>query len=135
MIREQNHQINVEMKSSSKVYHISPVYLRSLRIEVSGGRRMRRERDNAYDGKDEVKGWTREQKEERYDILKESIQQEGFKEEFPVIIMLRRENNEDKLFEGHHRLNIAIELGLATIPVRFMEWEKEYNAKGNWVNK
>ena len=123
------------MKSSSKVYHMSPVYLRNLRVEVSGGRRMRRERDNAYDGKEEVKGWTREQKERRYDTLKESIRQEGFNEEFPIVIMLRRENNEDKLFEGHHRLNIAIELGLATIPVRFMEWEKEYNAKGNWVEK
>ena len=123
------------MKSSSKVYHISPVYLRNLRVEVSGGRRMRRERDNAYDGKDEVKGWTREQKERRYDTLKESIEKDGFNEEFPIVIMLRRENNEDKLFEGHHRLNIAIELGLATIPVRFMEWEKEYNAKGNWVEK
>ena len=122
-------------KSSSKVYHISPVYLRNLRVEVSGGRRMRRERDNAYDGKEEVQGWTREQKEAKYDTLKESIRQEGFNEEFPIIIMLRRENNEDKLFEGHHRLNIAIELGLAIIPVRFMEWEKEYNAKGNWVNK
>ena len=122
-------------KSSSKVYHISPIYLRNLRVEVSGGRRMRRERDNAYDGKDEVKGWTREQKERRYDTLKESIEKGGFKEEFPVIIMLRREGGEDKLFEGHHRLNITIELGLATIPVRFMEWEKEYNAKGNWVEK
>ena len=121
-------------KSSSKVYHISPIYLRNLRIEVSGGRRMRRERDNAYDGKEETLGWTREQKEERYDTLKESIK-EGFKEEFPIIIMLRREGGEDKLFEGHHRLNIAIELGLETIPVRFMEWQKEYNAKGNWVNK
>ena len=123
------------MTISSKVYHISPIYLRNLRVEVSGGRRMRRERDNAYDGKEEVQGWTREQKEERYDTLKESIEKEGFKEEFPIVIMLRRENNEDKLFEGHHRLNIAIELGLATVPVRFMEWQKEYNAKGRWVNK
>ena len=122
-------------KSSSKIYHISPIYLRNLRIEVSGGRRMRRERDNAYDGKEEVQGWTRKQKERRYDTLKESIEKEGFKEEFPIIIMLRRENNEDKLFEGHHRLNIAIELGLATVPVRFMEWQKEYNAKGRWVEK
>ena len=122
-------------RSSSKVYHISPVYLRNLRVEVSGGRRMRRERDNAYDGKEEVQGWTREQKEERYDTLKESIEKEGFNEEFPIVIMLRRENNEDKLFEGHHRLNIAIELGLATVPVRFMEWQKEYNAKGRWVDK
>ena len=96
---------------------------------------MRRERDNAYDGKDEVKGWTREQKEESYDTLKESIKQEGFKEECPIIIMLRREGGEHKLFEGHHRLNIAIELGLETVPVRFREWEKEYNAKGNWVDK
>ena len=126
---------NKIIKSSSKVYHISPIYLRNLRIEVSGGRRMRRERDNAYDGKEEVQGWTREQKEERYDTLKESIEKEGFNEEFPIVIMLRRENNEDKLFEGHHRLNIAIELGLATVPVRFMEWQKEYNAKGRWVEK
>ena len=126
---------NKIIKSSSKVYHISPIYLRNLRIEVSGGRRMRRERDNAYDGKEEVQGWTREQKEERYDTLKESIEKEGFNEEFPIVIMLRRENNEDKLFEGHHRLNIAIELGLATVPVRFMEWQKEYNAKGKWVDK
>ena len=122
-------------RSSSHVYYISPIHLRNLRVEVSGGRRRRRERDNAYDGKDEVRGWTRKQKEERYDTLKESIRKEGFKEEFPVIIMLRREGGQDKLFEGHHRLNIAIELGLTTIPVRFMEWEKEYNAKGIWVEK
>ena len=95
---------------------------------------MRRERDNAYDGKEEVQGWTREQKEERYDTLKESIEKDGFNEEFPILVMLRRENNADMIFEGHHRLNIAIELGLATVPVRFMEWQKEYNAKGNWVD-
>ena len=38
--------IEEQTKSSSKVYHISPLYLRNLRVEVSGGRRMRRERDN-----------------------------------------------------------------------------------------
>ena len=96
---------------------------------------MRRERDNAYDGKEEVQGWTREQKEERYDTLKESIEKDGFNEEFPIIIMLRRENNADMIFEGHHRLNIAIELEMPTVPVRFMEWQKEYNVKGRWVEK
>ena len=127
--------IDKTKSSSSNVYHISPIYLRNLRVEVSGGRRMRRERDNAYEGKEEVQGWTYEERVRRYDQLKESIEKEGFNEEFPIIIMLRREGGEDKLFEGHHRLNIAIELGLATVPVRFMEWEKEYNAKGNWVEK
>ena len=122
-------------RSSSHVYYISPIHLRNLRVEVSGGRRRRRERDNAYEGKEEVQGWTYEQRVERYDHLKESIKKNGFNEEYPLIIMLRREGGQDKLFEGHHRLNIAIELGLATVPVRFMEWQKEYNAKGNWVEK
>ena len=96
---------------------------------------MRRERDNAYDGKEEFIHLTREQKEERYDVLKESIDKDGFNEEFPILIMLRREGGEDQILEGHHRLNISIELGLETVPVRFIEWEKEYNAKGNWVDK
>ena len=94
-----------------------------------------RHRDNAYDGKEEFIHYSREQKEERYDVLKESIDKDGFNEEFPILIMLRRENNEDQIFEGHHRLNIAIELGLETVPVRFIEWQKEYNAKGRWVDK
>ena len=94
-----------------------------------------RHRDNAYDGKEETKHLTREQKEERYDTLYESIEKDGFNEEFPIVVMLRRENNVDQIFQGHHRLNIAIELGLETVPVRFIVWEKEYNAKGRWVDK
>ena len=123
------------MRSSSKVYHISPIYLRNLRVEVSGGRARRRTRDNAYEGKEEVQGWTYEQRVERYDTLYESIEKDGFNEQYPILIMLRRENNADQIFQGHHRLNIAIELGLATVPIRFIEWQKEYNAKGRWVEK
>ena len=104
-------------------------------MERIGAGGVGRHRDNAYDGKEETKDLTRRQKEERYDQLKESIKSHGFNEEYPILIMLRRENNEDQLLEGHHRLNIAIELGLETVPVRFIEWEKEYNVKGRWVNK
>ena len=84
---------------------------------------MRRDRDNAYDGHDEFAHLTREQKEVKYDTLKESIRHEGFKEEFPINIMLRRVNGnniEDHIFQGHHRLNIAIELEIPTVPVRFI---------------
>ena len=123
------------MKSSSEVYHISPLYLRNLGMERSGRGGIGRHRDNAYDGKEETSHLTRREKEERYDTLYESIEKDGFNEEFPILIMLRRENNDDKIFEGHHRLNIAIELGLETVPVRFIEWQKEYNAKGRWVDK
>ena len=123
------------MKSSSRVYHIAPLYLRNLGMERYGRGGVGRHRDNAYDGKEETKHLTKEQKEERYDTLYESIKVNGFNEEFPILIMLRRENNVDMIFEGHHRLNIAIELELETVPVRFIEWQKEYNAKGKWVDK
>ena len=119
-------------RSSSRVYHIAPLYLRNLGMERYGRGGVGRHRDNAYDGKEETKHLTRE---ERYDTLYESIKMDGFNEEFPILIMLRRENNVDMIFEGHHRLNIAIELGLETVPVRFIEWQKEYNAKGRWVDK
>ena len=123
------------MKSSSEVYHISPLYLRNLGMERSGRGGIGRHRDNAYDGKEETSHLTRREKEARYDTLKESIRRDGFNEEFPILIMLRRENGADMIYEGHHRLNIAIELGLDVVPVRFIEWQKEYNAKGRWVDK
>ena len=122
-------------RSSSNVYYISPMYLRNLGMERRGRGGIGRHRDNAYDGKEETKHLTREQKEERYDTLYESIEKDGFNEEFPIVVMLRRENNVDQIFQGHHRLNIAIELGLETVPVRFIEWQKEYNVKGRWVDK
>ena len=78
---------------------------------------------------------SRAQKEERYDELKESIRVNGFDEDFPIVVLFRRVQGEDKIFEGHHRLNIAIELGLETVPVMFIEWQKEYNEKGRWVEK
>jgi ParB-like chromosome segregation protein Spo0J len=43
--------------------------------------------------------------------------------------MLRRENNEDQVEAGHHRLDIAIKLGLETVPVRFIEWQYENTMK------
>ena len=103
------------MKSSSNVYHISPLYLRNLGMERSG------KREKGYgEGGGNVY---------RYDTLKESIEKEGFKEEFPIVVMLRRENRiKDQIFQGHHRLDIAIKLGLETVPVRFIEWQKEEDA-------
>ena len=105
---------------SSKVYHISPIHLRNLEIEldVPGRARAVHDRENAYEGT--VRAYlTREQKEAKYDTLKESIRHKGFNEEFPIIIMLRQMDGEDQILQGHHRLNIAIELELATVPVRF----------------
>ena len=101
---------------SSAVYHVDPLHLRSLRLEL-----MRRTRDTAYGGRKVHEDLTAEERGVVYDDLKEKIRAEGFKDECPIIVMLcRKDGKADKLLQGHHRLNIAIELGLATVPVRFV---------------
>ena len=106
---------------SSEVYHISPIYLRDSGIEedIPGCTGTIHDRENAYEGTKRAH-LTREQKEAKYDTLKESIRHKGFSVAHPIIIMLKRENNKDQIFQGHHRLNIAIELELSTVPVRFI---------------
>ena len=105
---------------SSEVYLISPIQLRNLELEQHPARN----RNNAYDGNDELAHLTREQKEAKYDTLKHKIQQEGFRWKYPIIIILsrwseERKNKKDYLLQGHHRLQIAIELKLPTVPVSF----------------
>ena len=104
---------------ASEIYLISPIQLRNLGIE-----RIQHSRETAYDCHDRLASLTREQKEAKYDTLKESIQHKGFSWKYPIIIMLSRWNEErgnkkDYLFQGHHRLQIAIELGIPTVPVSF----------------
>ena len=104
---------------SSEIYLISPIQLRNLGIE-----RIPHSREIAYDCHDDLAHLTREQKEERYDTLKSKIQREGFSWKYPIIIMLSRWNEElgtkkDQILQGHHRLQIAIELKLPTVPVSF----------------
>ena len=101
---------------SSATYHISPEHLRSLRLEL-----IKRTRDNAYTSHKECKHLTQEQRAEIYDALKAKIQTEGFNDEFPITVMLlRKDDKQDKILQGHHRLNMAIELALKTVPVRFV---------------
>jgi len=101
---------------SSATYHINPKHLRELRLELT-----KRTRDNAYTSHGEYKHLTAEQRGGIYDQLKAKIQAEGFKDEFPITVMLlRKDDRRDKILQGHHRLNMAIELGLPTVPVRFV---------------
>ena len=97
---------------SSKLYYISPTHLREISVEKDI-----RTRDNAYSW---VTDLTEEEKKTKYDDLKQSIQNNGFDRHHPIIIMLKRVNNRDTIVDGHHRLNIAIELGLETVPVKFV---------------
>ena len=104
---------NVE---SSEVYMLCPRHLRGLGVEL-----MQRTRDNAYRSHGEYKHLSDEERAALYDELKAKIEREGFRTDLPITVMLRRKDDvKDKILQGHHRLAIAIELGLATVPVRFV---------------
>jgi len=56
-----------------------------------------------------------------YDELKAKIGREEFRRDMPITVMLKRKDGKkDKILQGHHRLSIAIELGLDLVPVRFV---------------
>jgi hypothetical protein len=58
---------------------------------------------------------------EYYDELKQDIKQNGIKE--PIIFMMQKTSNDTftvYVGEGNHRMSIAKELGIKTIPVRFV---------------
>ena len=60
---------------------------------------------------------------ERYEELKADIAENGMKE--PLIIFFG-ENGGVKIGEGNHRHEIAMELGIPKVPVRFIFWRNVY---------
>ena len=105
-----------ELIASSKLYHVPPEYLREMGVE-----RIRHTSDIAYDCHDTYMiHRTREEKEQAYDELKEKIRTEGYSDDYPILIVFRKMGNNDQIVDGHHRLNIAIELGIPTVPVKFL---------------
>ena len=102
----------VAVSLSSRVYWMSPESLREMGVELTV-----RDRANAYQ---HLSNLTQSKREERYDALKNSIRQKGFLVANPIILLLNRpEFGADMLLQGHHRLNIAIELNIDLVPVRF----------------
>src|SRR5688572_14109422 len=101
---------------SSEIYMLCPRHLRALGIEL-----IQRTRGNAYRSHPECRHMSDEQRGFLYDELKQTIEREGFRSEFPITIMLlRKDGVKDKILQGHHRLSIAIELRLPQVPVRFV---------------
>jgi hypothetical protein len=99
---------------SSEVYMINPQHLQDLGLEL-----IPRTRENAFKSDRDRKRLSDEERAAIYDELKDKIDREGFRPEFPITVMLRRKDDaEDKILQGHHRLAIAIELGLVVCQCR-----------------
>lgn len=99
----------------SNVYHLDPKDIRAMKIE-----RTIKTRDNAYSFTNPKYKMSLQERSDEYDRIFNSVKNNGFNDEEPIDIMLcRLAGAKDCLNNGHHRMGIAIELGLNRIPVRF----------------
>lgn len=99
----------------SAVYHVPPAGIRALKIE-----RAFKTRETAYSFTASIRRMTRQERDAEYDRISNSIREKGFLDSEPIDIMLcRLTGAKDCVNNGHHRLGIALELGLASIPVNF----------------
>jgi len=60
---------------------------------------------------------------ERYEELKADIEENGIKE---TLIIYFGKNGGVKIGEGNHRHEIALDLGIPEVPVRFVFWQNVY---------
>ncbi len=99
---------------SSNIYHTSPKFIRSMKIE-----RSFRTKENAYNFTNPLYRRTDEERISRYEKLCESIKN-GYDDKYPIdIMLLRMLGIKDNVNNGHHRMAIALEQDIKRISVRF----------------
>ena len=99
----------------SNVYHLDPNDIREMKIE-----RTIKTRDNAYSFTNPKYKMSLQERVDEYDRIFNSVKNNGFDDNEPIDIMLcRLAGAKDCVNNGHHRMGIALELGLNSIPVRF----------------
>ncbi|MBR1778419.1 MAG: hypothetical protein IJ752_07565 [Alphaproteobacteria bacterium] len=99
----------------SHVYHLDPKDIRAMKIE-----RTIKTRENAYSFTNPKYRMPPQERKEEYSRIFNSIKENGFQDDMPIDIMLcRLFGAKDCVNNGHHRMGIALELGLNRVPVRF----------------
>ena len=99
----------------SNIYHVSPQFIRNKKLE-----RNIRTAENAYDFSNPLYRLDKEERKKAYKKLYNSMQKNGFDDRYPLDIMLCRNMGvKDTLNQGHHRMSVAIDLGLKRAAVIF----------------
>jgi hypothetical protein len=62
---------------------------------------------------------------EKWDQLTVSMKDHGWLESHPALIMVSNRRSTPKIRDGHHRLGVAMELGITKCPVKFYYVWKE----------
>ena len=100
---------------SSNIYHIDPFEIRELKIE-----RNFRTPENAYQFSNPKYQISEDERKKLYNQLKESMQKNGYDDNFPLDIMLCRNLGiQDTLNQGHHRMGVAIDCNIHRVSVMF----------------
>lgn len=99
----------------SNVYHLNPKDIRAMKIE-----RSVKTPETAYSFTHSGRIMSKQERKDEYKRIYDSIRDNGFSDAEPIDIMLCRLcGAKDCLNNGHHRMSIALELGLDKVPVRF----------------
>jgi len=117
-------------EQSSMVYFLDPVAIRKMKLE-----KHKKTRDKCFESHREYKNRptldTLAERQKRWDDLRDSIAKNGFDPADPITIMLNRgDGDRDRIFQGHHRLAIAIGLQLREVPIRFVTKKKKAEHEG-----
>ena len=98
----------------TKIYHISPKTVREMGLE-----RGQRTQQTAYC----YAKWPipEEQRKKFYNDLKNSLEQNGYDDRYPIDIMLCRSFGvKDTINQGHHRVMFCVDMQIPQMSIRFM---------------
>lgn len=99
----------------SNTYHLSPQFIRNAKLE-----RNIRTAENAYSFSNPLYHLDEKSRKQAYKKLYNSMQKKGFDDKYPLDIMVCRNMGvKDTLNQGHHRMSVALDLGLKKVGVIF----------------
>ena len=86
-----------------------------------------RNRENAYQWTNKRWKMSNEEAQKRYNDLYNSIKENGYDEDSPMIVMLNRKFGiKDQILQGHHRIGICQELDVKEVNICFWATPKSF---------
>ena len=87
-----------------------------------------RNRENAYQWTNKRWKMSNEEAQKRYNDLYNSIKENGYDEDSPMIVMLNRKFGiKDQILQGHHRIGICQELDVKEVNICFWATPKSFD--------
>ena len=77
---------------------------------------------------------SREEAQQKYEDLYNSLKKNGYDKRSPMFVMLNRKLGvKDQILQGHHRIGICKEIGLKTVNIAFWTAPKAFDFLKNFT--